>query len=345
MAAARSISEEFDLSKCMARRLRSSMTATLLLADTPNENAQGSLAMEAIEAYLPEYLKKELAASVHKKLFDNVSIFKNTTPAFLEALARRLRPQVCLAGDCLIREGDIDKEMYFVRSGELQVIAWNSEKDQEIVLHTLRILHPTLISECLTGPGSFCGELALVADVKRTATVRATVLSWLLMLTEEDMRLAHERFPDDFLIVQDVARLRLQEHRRKTGYSEKLKAAKQKLRLISAGRVLAHNAATRRFLGFSSESSSVPESPATPLTPTVTRSRPERETPEGHISSPDSSITQLTQVTRRSYTDIEDLILDPLVIVNHLTTTDLMRYMAGFICSYACQHGKIKWLT
>ena len=52
----------------------------------------------------------------------------------LQAIAGMLELQLCLAGDFLIREGDLGHEMYFVRKGLLEVIKKGAERDRIAML-------------------------------------------------------------------------------------------------------------------------------------------------------------------------------------------------------------------
>lgn len=73
----------------------------------------------------------------------------------LERLARSVRGETVPAGETVIREGEAGEDFYIVVSGHAAVVM-NGEHIREL------------------GPGDFFGELALLREVPRTATVRAT---------------------------------------------------------------------------------------------------------------------------------------------------------------------------
>jgi len=84
----------------------------------------------------------------------------------LERLARGLVPVTIEAGEVVIREGDRGDRFYVVESGEIEVT-----KDGRHVASL--------------GPGDFVGEIALLRDVPRTATVTATAATVLQSLDRD----------------------------------------------------------------------------------------------------------------------------------------------------------------
>jgi len=71
-------------------------------------------------------------------------------------------------GDIIIKEGDPGREMYIIKSGSVDVI--KSDGEREIILATL-------------SRGDFFGEMAILENVYRTATVKARETSRLIVLT------------------------------------------------------------------------------------------------------------------------------------------------------------------
>ena len=90
--------------------------------------------------------------------------FKNGPSAFHNAIALKLRPQVCLAGDFVIRVGDLAREMYIAHRGRLRVIAPHQEqivKDQPMETETVRARGTSSFAE------EVCVRARAVATVAR----------------------------------------------------------------------------------------------------------------------------------------------------------------------------------
>jgi MFS family permease len=88
------------------------------------------------------------------QLLQAIPIFSPLSPPVLERLAADLTPVQALENEEIIREGDHGDRFYVVSSGEVEVLVDGRPPRRE-------------------GAGSYFGEIALLRDVPRTATVRA----------------------------------------------------------------------------------------------------------------------------------------------------------------------------
>ena len=89
-------------------------------------------------------------------LIEHVPFFRNASSEFLRDLIPRLDEREFAASDVIVHEGDVGDEMYFLTKG--QVEALRGDPPQRIAV--LR-------------EGSFFGELAILTDAPRAATIRA----------------------------------------------------------------------------------------------------------------------------------------------------------------------------
>lgn len=126
-------------------------------------------------------------------LVAKVPLFRNLDAARIAAVAGVLRARRAERGERLIRKGDQADSMYFIVSGEVEV-------DQESAAPKGRL-----------AAGDFFGEIALIADRARTATVTALAPCKLLVLHKDDFENFMQAHPDLRDAVRVAAKRRLEE--------------------------------------------------------------------------------------------------------------------------------------
>jgi len=99
-------------------------------------------------------------------VIEGVPMFAPLSIAAKEHLAATLTPVSVVAGDVVIRAGDVGDRFYIVRHGDLEVVA------------------PGV--RATAGDGDYFGEIALIRDVPRTATVTALADSQLYAMDRND---------------------------------------------------------------------------------------------------------------------------------------------------------------
>ena len=128
-------------------------------------------------------------------LVAKVPLFRTLDAARIAAVAGVLRARRAERGERLIRKGDQADSMYFIVSGEVEV-------DQENNAPKGRL-----------GAGDFFGEIALIADRERTATITALSACKLLLLHKDDFEGFMDAHPDLKDAVRVAAKRRLEEIR------------------------------------------------------------------------------------------------------------------------------------
>lgn len=126
-------------------------------------------------------------------LVAKVPLFRTLDAARIAAVAGVLRARRAERGERLIRKGDQADSMYFIVSGEVEV-------DQESAAPKGRLT-----------AGDFFGEIALIADRARTATITALAPCKLLVLHKDDFESFMQSHPDLQEAVREAARRRLEE--------------------------------------------------------------------------------------------------------------------------------------
>lgn len=101
------------------------------------------------------------------ELLRGIELFAPLPQPTLETLAGVLTPVRIRPGEGLFRQGDVGDRFYIVADGEVDIVV-----DGQAVR--------------VTGPGGYFGEIALLRDVPRTATVRARDEVELLALDRDD---------------------------------------------------------------------------------------------------------------------------------------------------------------
>jgi voltage-gated potassium channel len=118
-----------------------------------------------------------------------VPLFAGLDATGIAAIARLLRPQIAPAHYAIVRRGEPATAMFFIMSGEVEV---------DVRPHAVR----------LRG-GQFFGEIALLKDTQRTATVTSLTETQLLALDAADFRKLIDQYPDLRERIHRIAESRL----------------------------------------------------------------------------------------------------------------------------------------
>lgn len=112
------------------------------------------------------------------ELLARVPLFAQLPAQLLEALGRRIRILVFNRGDLIVRQGEAGDSLYLIQQGQTQVL----DENQIDVVATM-------------GPGNLFGEVSLMLDQPRTATIRAASYSELLCLQRRDLDALKQDWP------------------------------------------------------------------------------------------------------------------------------------------------------
>lgn len=121
-----------------------------------------------------------------------VPLFADLTAEEVAQVMRLLRSQAAERGSTIVRRGEVGHSMYFIASGQVEIELPGGQR------HIL-------------GEGQYFGEIAVLKNARRNATVRATVRTQLLVLDASDLRTLMQARPDIAASIHEVARRRAEQ--------------------------------------------------------------------------------------------------------------------------------------
>lgn len=119
-------------------------------------------------------------------------LFQSAPESFLLSIGQSLRPSIFQPNQEIIREGEDAKAMYWVVRGSVRV----TSRDGESTYAELR-------------PGAFFGEIGILMDMPRTASIVATIRSLVVRLNKEDLQKELPSYPDVERAIREEALERL----------------------------------------------------------------------------------------------------------------------------------------
>src|SRR5215475_11285441 len=124
-------------------------------------------------------------------MISRVPLFAELDAAEISDVMELLRAQVVEPGEIVVREGDAAHSMYFIASGEVEIVLKHKKSP-------LRI-----------GVGQFFGEVAVLRRARRSATVVALARTNLLVLDAHDLHALMQRDPRVAERIEDVVEKRV----------------------------------------------------------------------------------------------------------------------------------------
>lgn len=111
----------------------------------------------------------------------NHNIFKDLIPAELDIVRKFLKMTEADMGQVIFKQGSAAESMCLVLSGELEILKATTD-GQQVKIATI-------------GDGQSVGEMALVDGMVRSATVKASMLSTIVVLKRSDFDEIMQQYP------------------------------------------------------------------------------------------------------------------------------------------------------
>jgi len=138
---------------------------------------------------LPDSLTLEIMLYLNRDMLKKVDLFKNAEDIFVREAIYLLKPSIYIPDDYIIRQDDYGDCMFFLSSGEVEVLVNNR---QVAKLY----------------PGSTFGETALLIGEKRSATIHTLTHCEVYKLSKTDFDNLRSRFPEFNREVEEISRQR-----------------------------------------------------------------------------------------------------------------------------------------
>ncbi|XP_076741674.1 cyclic nucleotide-gated channel beta-1 isoform X6 [Maylandia zebra] len=155
--------------------------------------SQGMLDEQELLIQLPDKMRMDIAVDVNYAIVSKVALFQGCDRQMVFDMLMRLKSVVYLPGDFVCKKGEIGREMYIIKQGEVQVVGG---PDLETVFVTIRA-------------GSVFGEISLLAGGggnRRTANVKAHGFANLFILDKNDLAEILVHYPESEKLLRKKAK-------------------------------------------------------------------------------------------------------------------------------------------
>ena len=141
---------------------------------------------------MPHTLTVDISLFLNRGIIEKVGLFKDANEIFIREVVQLLQSMVFLPDDDIIRQGEYGDCMYFLSSGDVEVLVSGQKVAQ-------------------LGAGSPFGEAALLQGEKRNASVRALSYCDVYRLSKADFDTLRQKYPEFDARVRKILEERLKD--------------------------------------------------------------------------------------------------------------------------------------
>ena len=139
------------------------------------------ISYQRLITFLPPSITKKLNTSLFKQLFSNSKLFKKDFKV-VSYLINKLENKFCQPEEDIIKQFEPGYKIYFVSEGSCEVEVLDELKEK----YRVKVLHQ----------GAHFGEIAVLFETYRTATVRSIDFATLAVLSKEQLETLFSKFPN-----------------------------------------------------------------------------------------------------------------------------------------------------
>ncbi|KAJ3028487.1 UNVERIFIED_CONTAM: hypothetical protein HDU68_001555 [Siphonaria sp. JEL0065] len=143
------------------------------------------------EDNIPDQFDLEVGSQSLAKL----SLFKSIEKSVLTELAMKMARKTWEAGEFIIKADELGTSMFFLAAGKADVITAFGE-----------------LLDSVTGPSAYFGEVAIIEQVPRTASIKCTSTCSTYELRKEDFQAVITKYPDIEKLIKATADERMQNY-------------------------------------------------------------------------------------------------------------------------------------
>eukprot|EP00760_Papus_ankaliazontas_P002672 PhM_4_TR11224/c0_g1_i1/m.18384/K04954/HCN1; hyperpolarization activated cyclic nucleotide-gated potassium channel 1 len=149
---------------------------------------------------LPPFVQEHIAYYIRRRLLMQVPMFKDAPEELIAEFTHALVEELVPAGESVVSQGEIGSEMFFVVHGIVEVTGVNEETGEEVQLALLQ-------------EGAWFGEIGILKEVPRTASVHTVTSCDLMVLSKQRFHEILDRHRDHPFVkaIEDELSRRLEE--------------------------------------------------------------------------------------------------------------------------------------
>ena len=139
---------------------------------------RGMDSREVLEG-LPDPVRLDVLAHLARDLTEHVPLFRECSRPLRNVLLMALQPKIFVPGSWVVHAGETGAEIYFVTSGEMEILSAEDGRS----FGTMK-------------GGDYFGDLSMLLDEKRSASVRAVRFSEAFTLSRRDFNAIKSEYPE-----------------------------------------------------------------------------------------------------------------------------------------------------